>query len=153
MRALVWVGLALAASGCSTVQEVFSGAAPEAVWTALVAVAETPDYGDLDPSKRWFVRENHVRADETTRTIEIYRELDRVLHRPRTQPLREQQTWRFRVVMVADAPPTVTFISRGLGVPMKAVAEGDRYFADVRNLLAGTRPAAGAPPDVDGDDR
>ena len=152
MRVLVWMGLALAASGCATVEEVFYGAAPEAVWTALVAVAETPDYRDLDPTKRWLVRENHVRADETTRTIEIYRELDRVLHRPRTQPLREEQTWRFRVVMIADAPPTVTFISRGWGIPMKAVAEGDRYFADVRDLLAGTRPAAGAPPDLDGDE-
>ncbi len=152
MRALACVGLALAASGCSSVQQVFFGVAPGEVWSALVAVAETPDYSDLDPSKRWTVRENHVRANERTRTIEIYRELDRVLHRPRTQPLREQQTWRFRVVMIEDTPTTVTFISRGLGIPMKAVAEGERYFADVRTLLTAPRPAAGAAPDVAGDD-
>ena len=64
---------------------------------ALIAVAETPDYSSDDPNERWIVDENHVAVFDEERRIEIYRKLDRMLHRPGAKPIRQDRTWRFRL--------------------------------------------------------
>jgi hypothetical protein len=126
-------------TGCTTIVETFPDEDPAHVWTALVAVAETPDYSSTDPAERWFVKENDVYVDEENARIEIYRELDRVLHRARTNPIREQRTWKFQIIFEPEpAPPTAYFTSRRLGVPMQAADEAHRYFADVWALLGGS---------------
>ena len=124
--------------GCSRVRQEFSGDA-EQVWTAMLAVAQSPSYEDEeDPDKRWTVKENHVAVFEDEARIEIYRELERVLHRAAARPWREERQWRFRVVLDWERDPMrATFTSRGWGVPTQAAAEGDRYFADVLDLLSG----------------
>jgi len=135
--AAVWM------AGCTTVKEVFPREDPGHVWTALVAVAETPDYSDPDPSRRWFVKENHVWVDEERGRIEVYRELDRIRHLTSTTPLRENRTWRFQILFEGGDPPQAVFVSRGWGVPMQAHDEGRRYFADVWAMLGGAGEAAG----------
>jgi hypothetical protein len=144
LAAAVIVTVAAAASGCTTVREPFPGRDPGQVWTALIAVAQDPDYDDPDPTKRWRVKENHVYVDDETARLEIYRELDRVLHRPGAKPLRESRTWRFQVMLdsgdaEAGYPPEATFMSRGWGVPSHAQDEADRYFREVREVLSGAR--------------
>ena len=133
--------MAVSMTGCTTVLESFPGEDPGHVWTALVAVAQTPDYSDADPAERWMVKENHVYVDEPNARIEIYRELDRVLHRARTTPVREERTWKFQILFAPEDPPTATFTSRRMGVPMQAADEARRYFEDVWDLLGGAGKA------------
>lgn len=128
---LLALGATLLLAGCMTVQERFPAQAPEQVWTALKAAAETPAYDD------WVVDRNEVWISEEERRIEIYRQLDRVLHRPGYEPLREDRTWRFQVTLEATDPPQATFVSRGMGVPAHAQLEGERYFDLVWEVLGG----------------
>ena len=104
-------------------------------------MAETPDYeSDEDPGRRWTVRTNDVWIDTEQSRIEIYRQLDRILHRPGSKPLRENREWRFRIVFLTEPEPTVTFTSRGFEVPSHAQDEADRFFEDVRAILEGATP-------------
>ena len=123
-------------NGCTTVRQAFPEQDSAQVWTALVAAAETPNYDPADPRDRWTVTENHIWVDEEHSRIEVYRELDRVLHLPRMKPRHEEQTWRFEVLFNPDSdPPIARFKGRSFAVPMQAVEEGERYFADVWALL------------------
>ena len=136
LRAFVpWCLLLLA--GCTTVKRSFPDLTAEQVWPVLVAVAETPDYGD------WRVVDNEVWVDEEDRRIEIYRRLRRILHRPAAKPLDEQRTWRFQIRLQEKEPLVAVFVSRGWGVPAHAQIEGDRYFGDVAIQLSGM-PAGAA---------
>lgn len=137
---------AVSLSGCTTIVETFADEDPAHVWTALVAVAQTPDYSDDDPDERWTVKENHVYVDEANARIEIYRELDRVLHRARTNPVRQERTWKFQILFEPEPPPRAIFTSRHLGVPMQAADEARRYFDDVWELLGGRERTAPRPP-------
>ncbi len=123
-------------SGCTTVHREFAGLPSDQVWTALVAVAESPNYDD------WTVTENDVWVDETARRIEIYRRLRRVIHQPASKTRRENREWRFQVIF---EPPLATFTSRGMGVPSHAQDEADRYFEDVLDILGGMPPQDEAP--------
>ncbi len=117
--------------GCTTVHQEFAGLPSDQVWTALVAVAESPDYDD------WTVTDNDVWVDEAAQRIEIYRRLRRVIHQPAYKARRENREWRFHVIFEPTDPPLATFTSRGLGVPSQAQHEGERYFQDVLDLLSG----------------
>ena len=121
--------------GCTTVKATFPGESPEAVWTAMVAVAESPGYDTGPVEERWRVEENAVMVDRENARIEIYRQLRRTLHLAGARPWTEGREWRFRVVLEELEPPLAVFTSRGLGVPAHAKAEGERYFDDVRALL------------------
>jgi hypothetical protein len=141
---LLLAALGLSASGCTTARQSFPDHDASQVWTALVAVAQTPDYRDPDPTRRWHVRENQVWVDEEIPLIEIYRELDRVRYPARMDPRREHRTWRFRIILEKEDPPTAQFVSRGWGVPMHASEEARRFFMDVIELLESSGEAAGA---------
>ncbi len=116
--------------GCTSLQRSFPGAAPDDVWTTLVVVAERPQY------EAWKVAANEVWTDEAARRIEIYRELRRILNRP-TGQLREKRSFRLQIRLEPTDPPTVTFLSRGFGVPGYAEEEGLRFLDDVSAILAG----------------
>jgi len=155
-RALTVIGLCVLAglwtAGCTTVKETFPREDPGHVWRTLVAVAHTPDYDDPDPASRWFVKENRVWVDRERGRIEIYRELDRMRHLTSVTPRREQRTWRFQVLYEGGQPPSATFVSRGIGVPMQAHEEGRRYFDDVWAMLAGAGDMAAPEPPQPGPD-
>lgn len=125
----------MAGGGCTTAKATFPSESPEAVWTALVAVAESPDYDAEAIDDRWRVKENAVRVDRENARIEIYRQLRRTINKAGSRPWSESQEWRFRIVMEELEPPTAVFTSRGLAVPAHAKAEAKRYFDDVRALL------------------
>ncbi|MCH8316306.1 MAG: hypothetical protein IIA64_10070 [Planctomycetes bacterium] len=125
--------------GCTTVHQEFAGLPSDQVWTALLAVAESPNYDD------WIVTDNDVWVDEATQRIEIYRRLRRVIQQPAYKARRENREWRFQVIFELTDPPLATFTSRGLGVPSHAQHEGERYFLDVLDLLSGMPPPDEAP--------
>lgn len=143
----------LALTGCMSVTESFPGHDPDHVWTALVAVAETPTYDDDDPSKRWWVKENQVWVDDAGARIEIYRELDRMRKYGTNPPIREQRSWRLQVVFDPEGSdgPTARIRCRDVTVPMRAVNEGHRYFADVRAILEGAPATSTSMDDAPGD--
>ena len=122
--------------GCTTVQREFLGSPSDQVWTAMVAVAQSPDYDD------WTVTQNDVWVDDASQRIEIYRRMRRVIHQPAYRARRENREWRFQVTF---EPPMATFISRGMGVPAHAQEEAEHYFDDVLDLLGGM-PAASEEP-------
>ncbi len=117
--------------GCTSVEHSFLGYSSDQVWTAMVAVARTPVYDD------WKVAGNDVWVDEREYRIEVYRHLRRVLHQPEADPRRESRTWRFEIRLVELDPPLARLVSRGLGQPVDARREGNRYFLDVHELLLG----------------
>ena len=127
--------VATLAAGCTTQRASFPGQTTDQVWTALVAVAETPDYGDVPADERWSVKENSVWLDPAALRIEIYRELVRTTDLGSTRPWSRQRTWRFRVRLEPGDPPTVEFRSRGVGAPLRALEEAERFFEDVSELL------------------
>jgi hypothetical protein len=139
MRWTTLAGLLVMAlgSGCTTVRETFPDKTPEQVWTALVAVAETPDYDAEDPADRWHIRENRATVFDESARIEIYRRLQRVRHPERARPLTQSRTWRFQVTLVSTDPPRAKFVSRGPAIPSHAEDEANRYFDDVWMLLGG----------------
>ena len=114
--------------GCTTVHQEFTGLPSDQVWTALVAVAESPKYDD------WTVTDNDVWVNEAAQRIEIYRRLRRVIHQPAYKARRENREWRFQVIF---EPPVATFTSRGMGVPSHAQEEAEHFFDDVLDLLGG----------------
>lgn len=124
----------LVACGCTTVRQEFDGYDSGHVWSAMTAVAESPQY------ENWRVITNEVwRAPDEAR-MEVYRELHRAVREPGRKPRIEQREWRFRIEMLDTDPPSARLISRGWGVPAHARIETDRYFRDVRQML-GERPA------------
>ena len=127
--------VATLAAGCTTQRASFPGQDTDQVWTALVAVAGTPDYGDVPADERWSVKENSVWLDPAALRIEIYRELVRTTDLGSTRPWSRQRTWRFRVRLEPGDPPTVEFRSRGVGAPLRALEEAERFFEDVSELL------------------
>ena len=114
--------------GCTSVEREFLGSPSDQVWSAMVAVANSPDYDD------WTVTQNDVWVDPASQRIEIYRRMRRVIHQPAYKARRENREWRFQVIF---EPPLATFTSRGMGVPAHAQEEAEVFFDDVLNLLGG----------------
>jgi hypothetical protein len=146
---LALLAAALAVTGCTTVSETFPDRDPSQVWRALVVVAESPDYDSGEASEQWIVKDNRVKVFENESRIEIYRKVHRLLDPTSADPRIEKRQWKFQVSFDPNMqPPTATFVSRGFGIPMKAQAEGERYFDDVRDVLsggAGEAPTAAMP--------
>lgn len=128
-RSYLLAGLLLVLTGCTTQSAVFEDRSPEQVWTALIAVAEEPDYA------KWLVIENNVWVDPVYDRIEIRRELKRDLHRPGAPPARESQDLEFQVVLERTSPPAVTVTVRNAMIRGKAIMAIDHFFAEVRGLL------------------
>lgn len=126
---LVFFVLLLVLSGCTSKRYAYPGHTPDQVWTVMQAVAESPEYDD------WHLTMNEVWVDEEQARIEVYRELRRTLHRPRSRPVNQRRTWRLQFVLEDRDPPTVRFVSRGMGVPAQALDEANRYLVDVRRML------------------
>lgn len=129
------VAAAALATGCTTVRQEFRGRDAGQVWTAMQAVAQSPEYRD------WHVMENEVWVDPNQARLEIFRVVERSYNRAGGRPWHERKNWKFQVSMEETDPPIARFTSRGLAVPARASEEGRRFFADVRRLLyAETHP-------------
>jgi hypothetical protein len=126
------LGLIFLMSGCGSTIARFPGKDVSQVWSAMVTVAEEPEYPN------WLIIENEVWVDSKTSRIEIMRILGRDRVRPGQSPRRESETWKFQITMTKSVPPTVKFFARQAAVPAHVWVEADRYFTDVRTLLDGT---------------
>ena len=125
------LGVLFLMGGCGSTTASFPGKDVSQVWSAMITVAEAPEY------PQWRVIENEVWVDSQTSRIEIMRILRRDRVRYGEQPKRESETWKFVVSITKSNPPTVKFLARQAAVPAHVWSEADRYFTDVRNLLEG----------------
>jgi len=125
--------LVLLMTGCTTLEESYAGRDASQVWTAMVAVAESPEY-----YQDWFIMANDVWADDTTGRIEIHRRIERDVIKPRMKPQHQNRTWQHQIYLFeVESGPLVTFRSRGWGVPVLARQEAENYFADIWEILGG----------------
>lgn len=138
-RTLLTVALSISAvavttlSGCVSRTQSFEGYGEDQVWSAMIAAARTPEYDD------WKVAENELLVDESNQRLEVYRRLRRLYVSPYAEPRKEREEWRFQIKLSSDessGSAIVEFTARQLVVPGLAWREADRYFAQVRSLLA-----------------
>ena len=128
-RAFFLLGILAALAGCTTQSSVFKDRSPEQVWTALIAVAEDPQYD------KWVVVDNNVWIDLMYDRLEIQRTLKRDLHRTGSSPQRETQELELQVVLERTQPPAVTVTVRNAIIRGKALMAIDHFIAEVRDLL------------------
>ena len=125
------------ASGCTSRTQTFDGFSADRLWPAMVATAKTPEYSD------WKVMDNQVHADDSDRTIEVYRILKRTRVQPYSPERQEEKTWKFQIQLTSDAAgSTVRFSARQFAVPDHVWREADRFFAQVRETLGSPAPTA-----------
>ena len=141
------IAVPLLFTGCVTQTHTFEGHDADSVWTAMLAVARTPNYKSGPPAERWTVRENRVWADQEQNHIEIFRRLERILYQPASRPRYEDRQWKFQVALEERDPPSVSFTSREVGVPSHAWDEADRFFNEVWDVLGGKPLEPQLPPD------
>jgi hypothetical protein len=138
---LIGVSILSLFAGCTTMERTFPDHSKEQVWSAMVTVAERPEYKD------WKVLENNVYANEEAKRIEVNRVVHRQLYLPGggNNPRYERRDWKFTITLMPVEPPTIDFVSRGWAVPMHAREEALRYLDDVKDVLSGGKVAAELP--------
>jgi hypothetical protein len=135
----------LAAAGCRVQERAYPGHTPAAVWTAVRAVAETPEYETGPAADRWNVDLNEVQLDEDAGRLEIHRVLSRTHLRTRGDRFIEQRRWKLGVSVTPLAAEEaggeaggamVRLASRGPAIPTRVHLEAERFFDQVAELLA-----------------
>jgi hypothetical protein len=121
--------------GCATESATFEGRPRDQVWTAMVAVAEQPEYAD------WRMLDNLVAVDPEQEKIVVYRALRRVAVRPGADKVRQDREYQFEISLEPenpkqpDAPAKVVFATLQPIMPSRLTDEAERYFASVAELL------------------
>jgi hypothetical protein len=142
MRCLMILCLGMLLGGCTSVQQAFPGHDSATVWTALVAVAQSPDYDDMEKNQMWEVRDNGVWPDAEGNRIEIYRRLHRTFYESAGRYHEETRQYLIVVTFNPGSTPSATFKVKKGALPAWSRNAGVRYFADVMGLLEDAGPGA-----------
>jgi|MDTC01.3.fsa_nt_gb hypothetical protein len=136
MKQIVFLILLFQLAGCSTPQHSWPESSRDVVWTAMIAAANSPEYDDEDPRKRWVVVENFVDADASLGKILVRRKLSQSYTLPLQDPQIDERDWLFSIHLLPDQIPTATFESaRQIWVWARLQDESKRYFDVVDMLL------------------
>jgi len=128
---------ALLLSGCVTYERSYPGRTSQQLWTAMVSVAEQPDYTSEEWGP-WHVMANDVYVEEGTGQIEISRHLRRVVYKAgMVKPDEQERTYLISISLRQSVTPKIKFSMRGMEIPADAFTESQRYFDDVGDLLDG----------------
>ncbi len=132
--AILWICCSLQA--CSSPTRTWVGHTSDEVWTAMIAVAQTPEYQSDNPRKRWHIFENDVIVDSDSGLISVRRVLRRSMKLPMQPVQRDDREMIFQISIKNHEPPTTEFkeISTQL-VPVRTLDEAERYFNQVDDLL------------------
>ena len=146
----------LAACGVTERRALVTGHDTEQVWSAMKAVAQTPDYymNSADVTQRWMIMENNVWIDDDAHRMEVQRRLERELHQPRSPVRQEQREWKIEIALEWPKPskdgvagePVMLFRTRNTGVPAHAWEEAGMYFDAVESFLGPMPPPAESMP-------
>ncbi len=123
--------------GCTTnLQRTYPKTNRSLLWTAMVAVAESPEYQAENVLKRWIVVENNVNANASLGIIEVRRILARSLQLPLQEVQNDRRNILFTVYLLPGELPTLKFVSLGSQmIPARGVNESERYFTAVEEML------------------
>ena len=131
-------------TGCTVYERNYPGRSADQVWSAMVAVAQQPDYSSEKWGK-WHVMQNEVWVDEPKARIEVYRELRRVVHNAGSVgPDEQDREYRMTIRLRDSGTPRIRFETRALEIPADGFTESQRFFDDVGELLEGM-PSGVAP--------
>lgn len=144
-------------TGCVSYERTYPGRTQQQVWTAMISVAEQPDY-DSEKWGQWHVMANDIWVDEAGVRIEVSRHLRRVVYNAgMVKPDAQDRTYQISVSLRGSTSPLIRFTLRGFENPTDAYTESQRYFDDVGALLDGmpsmeqqpnaAPPMDAAPPD------
>lgn len=124
-------------SGCVSYERTYPGRTQQQVWTAMISVAEQPNY-DSEEWGKWHVMTNNVWVDESGARIEVSRHLRRsVYNAGMVKPDQQERTYELTFSLRGSTEPTVRCSMRGFEIPAEAFTESQRYFDDVGELLMG----------------
>ncbi len=127
----------LALAGCTVYERKYPGRTPDQVWSAMVAVAQQPDY-DSEKWGKWHVTTNEVWVDEPEARIEVYRKLRRVVYNAgMVKPDEQDREYRMTMRLRDAGVPRIRFETRAFEIPADGYAESQRFFDDVGALLEG----------------
>lgn len=126
--------LSILLAGCASRSAVFPDRPREQVWTAMVAVAERPDYAD------WRMLENEVAVEPEVSRILIYRTLRRDLVTPGIPVRRQDREMQIEIRLLETDPPQAVFATTVATLPARVDEEATRYFQSVRELLGEPPP-------------
>lgn len=136
MRCLLVLVLSFTICGCSTPSRVWDGEDRSVVWTAMVAVAHSPEYKSPDPRRRWLVAQNDVVAHADSGRIEIHRKLRRSLKLPRQREQIDVREYFIDITLLPTLPAETTFeLLNEKFIPVRSLDEADLYFDQVESLL------------------
>ncbi|MBC8203461.1 MAG: hypothetical protein H8E91_06485 [Planctomycetes bacterium] len=133
----IFVPVAIVLAGCSTpIQRTYPHVDQSHLWTAMVATADSPEYGSEDLSKRWIVLENEVEINPSRGQIDVKRIIYRSYQLPRQKPERDSRDVLFSVYLLPTNPLTLEFINHNATFfPVRGKAEAQRFFDGVDQML------------------
>ena len=135
VRVLLFAAMFAVVTGCTVYERKYPGRTADQVWSAMVAVANEPNY-ESEKWGKWHVTKNEVWVDEENARIEMFRELRRVVYKAgMVKPDDQDRTYRITVNLRDSEIPRVRFETRAWEIPADAFAESQRYFDDVGELL------------------
>ena len=120
--------------GCS-IKTTFPGRSTDQVWHAMVATAETPEYGPADHPMTWHVVTNDVITSPTTWSVSVHRIVERTIPHIGRPPTYQERLWNFEVALEDINPPTATFTVPDGALPAWVHEEATVFFDQVRSLL------------------
>ena len=123
--------------GCSTPERTWAGHSRDVVWTAMLAVAQSPEYDHQNAKQRWQVLENDVNQDSNAGIIKVRRTIRRAIRLPRQEVQRDFREIIFQVVLLPKEPPVTVFEALSFQyVPVRSVEESTRFFNQMDELLS-----------------
>ena len=123
--------------GCSTPERSWAAHSRDVVWTAMLAVAQSPEYDHQNAIQRWHVLENDVNQDSNAGIIKVRRTIRRAIRLPRQEVQRDFREIIFQVVLLPKEPQVTVFEALSFQyVPVRSVEESTRFFNQMEELLS-----------------
>lgn len=122
--------------GCVAAQHEYHNVDRNVLWTAMVAVANAPEYSNEDFMKRWVLVENDVVTHADIGKIDVHRIVERTLHLPLQKSQHDRREIMFSVYLLPTNPPKVEFMSHNTQfLPVRSRDEAERFFSAVESML------------------
>jgi len=135
IRIFVLVSMLLA--GCSApMQRTYSHVERSHLWTAMVAIANAPEYDTEAILNRWIVLENEVELNPRQGQIDVKRIISRSFRLPRQKQQFDTRDVLFSVYLLPTNPLTIEFIQHNAKFfPVRGETEAARFFSGVEAML------------------
>ena len=123
-------------SSCSASSKTWKGYSSDEIWTAMIAVAKSPDYSADNPRNRWHVLENVVQINTEDSEIKIHRILRRSIKLAMQSVQVDNREMILKISLENNEFPEVKFeeLSSQI-IPARALNESHLFFNQLDELL------------------